>query len=145
MLFNWIRNRFHLALDTPAQRGRYGEQQAARFLRKEHGLKIIARNWRAGKDKIDLVCRDGEVLVFVEVRTRKEDSLVPGYHSVGGKKKQALQRACKAYLKALHKPIKHFRFDVVEVRLCKTEKFHLNYYSNVSLFKSKHTPISSHS
>ena len=57
----------------PGRAGETGEQLAAAFLRRERGYRIVARNWRSPRDRraeVDLVCRDGDVLVFVEVKTR---------------------------------------------------------------------------
>ncbi len=50
--------------------GRLGEKETERCLEAK-GYRIINRNWRAGKDEIDLVCHDGLALVFVATRTRK--------------------------------------------------------------------------
>jgi len=97
-------------------RGRLGEEAAAQFVQ-NRGWKILARNWRHGRDELDLVAWDGAVLVFGEVRTRTAQALVPGYHSVTGRKKRALARAVRAYLKGLPSPTMHFRFDIVEVRV----------------------------
>jgi len=100
--------------------GAVGERQAAEFLGKKKGYKIVARNWRSPRDRrdeIDLVCRDGEALVFVEVKTRAAAALVSGYHAVGRSKKRVMLRACTAYLRALGSTdrLKTYRFDVVEV------------------------------
>lgn len=54
------------------ERGDAGEAFAAKFLRRE-GAKILLRNWRHGRDEIDIVALDGACLVFVEVKTRSED------------------------------------------------------------------------
>ncbi len=103
--------------DTAAsERGRLGEEAAATFLR-EKGWKIVARNWRHGRDELDLVAWDGEVLVFGEVRTRAAHAPVTGYHSVTRRKKHALARAVRAYLRGLEQRPAHFRFDIVEVRV----------------------------
>ena len=56
---------------TRAERGRFGEARAADFVRRELGYRILARNWRYKRDEIDLVCLDGAVLVFIEVRLRQ--------------------------------------------------------------------------
>lgn len=100
--------------------GDRGERLAAAWLERERGFAIVARNWRNPHDRreeIDLVARDGEVLVFVEVKARAAAALVPGYHAVDERKKRALRRAIQAYLGALAEKPRTFRFDVVEVSL----------------------------
>lgn len=116
-----------------AGRGRFGERKAAAFLRKK-GYRVLVRNWRAGHDELDLVCQEGEVLVFVEVRTRDESALVGGFHSVTEEKKTRLRRACRAYLKGLRRHPVHTRFDIVELRLGQRGHFTLYHHPNVSLF-----------
>ena len=120
-----------------AASGAQGEQAAADFLSTRHGFKVVARNWhspRDRRDEIDLVCRDGEVLVFVEVKARAADALVPGYHAVNERKKRALRRAVHAYLGALTHPPRSFRFDVVEVSLRDRLPPQCLHFENVPLF-----------
>ncbi len=84
------------------------------------GWRVLARNWRNPADRreeIDLVCTDGEVLVFVEVKARAARALVPGYFAVDARKKRVLLRAVRAYLRGLRQPPRTVRFDVVEVVL----------------------------
>lgn len=98
--------------------GADGERIAAEWLRRERRFSIVARNWRSPRDRreeIDLVCRDGEALVFVEVKTRSARALVPGYHAVDAAKKRVLQRATRTYLSLLRERPAVVRFDVVEV------------------------------
>lgn len=100
--------------------GDRGEQLAAAWLQRERRFAIIVQNWRSPRDRrdeIDLVCRDGEVLVFVEVKARSAAALVPGYFAVDRRKKRALKRAAETYLAQLRQKPKTFRFDVVEVSL----------------------------
>lgn len=97
-----------------ATRGREGERLAARALAAK-GFRVVATNWRHGRDEIDLVCTDGDVLVFVEVKARSARALVPGRHAVDERKKRALRRAIHGYLRHLADPPHTFRFDVVEV------------------------------
>jgi putative endonuclease len=82
------------------------------------------------------VCRDGEVLVFVEVKTRAAGALVPGYHAVDERKKRALRRGIEVYLAQLGDKPQTFRFDVVEVAFsadgaAESEVLH---FENVPLF-----------
>ena len=115
-MFGWIQRFFF----RPVSRGETGERLAADFLARERGFRVIARNWRSPRDRraeLDLVCRDGEVLVFVEVKTRTVGALVPGFYAVRRRKKRAMLRASKAYIAQLKVRPRTFRFDVVEVAL----------------------------
>lgn len=130
--------------------GERGERLAAEWLRKEKGFSVVTRNWRSPRDRrdeIDLVCRDGEVLVFVEVKARTAEALVPGYHAVDQRKKRVLRRAIEAYLGGLREAEKPrtFRFDVVEVSFGRLaaeqgkgraapEKTEILHFENVELF-----------
>jgi len=98
--------------------GAAAEEAAARWLGIERGFRIVARNWRNPEDRreeIDLVARDGEILVFVEVKSRARGALVPGYHAVNRRKKNVLRRAISSYLRRLGDKPRTFRLDIVEV------------------------------
>ncbi len=122
-----------------AARGRLGEDAAAAFLR-ERGWKMVVRNWRHGRDELDLVAWDGEVLAFVEVRTRAAHSPVQGYHSVTNRKKHALARAVRAYLRGLREKPAHFRFDIVEVRVSDGAAPEVVLHVGVPLLPNNFTP-----
>jgi putative endonuclease len=122
---------------TRAERGTFGEDLAADYCRRTLGYKLIVRNWRYKRDEVDIICRDGEVLVFVEVRARSENALVSGFHSVDRHKKEVLRRGYKNYLKQLHNPPKHFRFDIIDVAISNSGSGDVRHYANVPLF-SKH-------
>jgi putative endonuclease len=101
-------------------RGGEGERIARRFLGAKPGWSFVAANWRNPRDRreeVDLVMRDREILVFVEVKARSAGARVPGYHAVDRRKKRVLRRAIKAYVGALHQKPRTVRFDVVEVEL----------------------------
>lgn len=107
-----------LGFATEPDTGAEGEQLAAAWLRQQRGFAVIARNWRNPRDRrqeLDLVCRDGPTLVFVEVKARVAGSLVPGYYAVNERKKRVLRRAIEAYLAGLAAKPLTFRFDIVEV------------------------------
>lgn len=123
-----------------SQIGRQGEDLAAKYLMKEKGYKLIERNWKYKKDEIDIIAKDGEVIVFLEVKSSSVDELVPTYYRVTKKKKTALERACKGYLNAVRPRPKHFRFDIIAVKLCQKEESSVIHYTNVRLFsKNFHT------
>jgi putative endonuclease len=113
--------------------GQRGEREAEEFLRRK-GFRVLARNWRSGREEIDLVCQDGEVLVFVEVKTRAAGALVPGYYTVDDRKKRALKRVCYAYMKRLRAKPATIRFDVMEVSVEDTGRCRLLHFENIPLF-----------
>ncbi len=114
--WRWFWGQRGLPDTLASERGRLGEEAAARFVR-QRGWKIVARNWRHGRDELDLVAWDGAVLVFAEVRAREARATVSGYHSVTRRKKNALARAIRAYRRGMAQPPAHFRFDIVEVKV----------------------------
>ena len=128
------------ASSRAAQRGNFGEALAADHCRHALGYRLIVRNWRYKHDELDLICLDGDVLVFVEVRARSENALVSGFHSVDRHKKAILRRGCKNYLRQLSNPPKHFRFDIIDVSICKGGRGELRHYPNVPLF-NKHFSV----
>lgn len=113
--------------------GRKGEESAADFLRAK-GYRIIVRNWRHEKDEIDLVCWEGSILVFVEVKTRTANALVPGYFAVDKQKKKALRRVFGQYLKQLGRKPASFRFDMVEVSVAADGQQEILHFENIPLF-----------
>jgi putative endonuclease len=124
-------------LTAQAVAGTRGEKAAADFLQERQGFTVVVRNWRSPRDhrdEIDLVCRDGEVLVFVEVKARAAGALVSGFQAVDERKKRALRRAVHAYLTALATPPRTFRFDVAEVTLSDRLPPQVLHYENVPLF-----------
>ncbi|MEI6972026.1 MAG: YraN family protein [bacterium] len=95
--------------------GIWGEELAAGMLRKK-GYRILGMRVRLdSRDEIDIVARDDETLVFVEVKTRKSKQYGRPASSVKREKRHALSRAAVRYLKRIHFPSINFRFDVVEV------------------------------
>jgi putative endonuclease len=95
--------------------GRKGEKLAASFLRRR-GYRILYRRFRrTGGGEVDIVCRDGPTLVFVEVKTRA--SVVFGWpiEAVNAPKQRLIARGALAWLRLLDNPAIPFRFDVVEV------------------------------
>ncbi|MFN2308802.1 MAG: YraN family protein [Gammaproteobacteria bacterium] len=99
---------------TPRQRqGAHAEDQACRFLQR-HGLRLITRNYRSRRGEIDLIMRDSDNLVFVEVRYRRHDRYGSGLESVDRRKQQRII-ACAAQYLHQHPGAAQLaaRFDVV--------------------------------
>jgi putative endonuclease len=103
-------------LATRAEVGAYGERVAAAFLRSK-GYRVLYRNYLTERGELDLVCRDGEVLVFVEVRTRSSEEFGRPAESIDAGKQQSVRYAADRYLDLLDRRDFHHRFDVVEVVL----------------------------
>jgi putative endonuclease len=101
----------------PADLGALGER-AAEELYLRQGGRCLAANWRHGRDELDLVVLEGEVLVFIEVKTRTAETGGEGYWAVNQRKKRALRRAAAGWIRQIGGAC-HTRFDVVEVLVCK--------------------------
>jgi putative endonuclease len=96
--------------------GRAGERAAKKRLQ-QSGLKFLTANFRSDRGEIDLVFRDGDCLVFVEVKTRGLGGWTRPAAFVNARKRLALTRCAFDYLRLLKSPAIKIRFDVVEVLL----------------------------
>jgi putative endonuclease len=94
--------------------GQRGEQVAEQHLR-HLGYYILERNWRGRHGEVDLIARDGKILVFVEVKSGQADAAVaPQVHVTLAKRRQLLHLA-EAYCKAHRLLGQSLRIDVIEV------------------------------
>ena len=96
--------------------GRFGEDLAATYLR-DAGLTIVERNWRCSDGELDIVARDGEVLIFVEVKTRSSTAFGDPAEAVNPVKALRLRKLALRWL-ADHRDVPYWsqlRFDVVAV------------------------------
>ena len=114
--------------------GELGEQLAAQFLKRHASFKVLACNWSNGQQEIDLVCREGKVLVFVEVRARRDGARVPGFASLTRKKRRNLRKAAYAYLRTLRPRPRTYRYDAVELRMQGTEAKEIHHFRNIDVF-----------
>lgn len=95
--------------------GRWGENKASEMLA-EKGFKVMGNRVRVdARSEIDVLARDGEVLVFVEVKTRGSEDFGRPMDAVDRRKRQVLSRAAVRYLRKKGNPAVKIRFDVVEV------------------------------
>ena len=108
----------------PRKLGLLGENLACRELER-CGYLILERRARSRYGEIDIVARDGSVLVFIEVKTRRHNRLVPARDAVGWRKRQKLFQLAQSYAARKrwdHLPI---RFDIVGVEVDSGDRPHL--------------------
>jgi putative endonuclease len=96
--------------------GQLGEKAAKKHLKKQ-GLKFLTANFRTERGEIDLVMRDQDCLVFVEVKTRSSEEWTRPAAAVDADKRRHLTHAALDYLRMLGNPKVRLRFDIVEVLL----------------------------
>jgi putative endonuclease len=96
--------------------GEYGELVAASWLRAQ-GYKVLRRRWRAGSaGELDIVCRKGDQLVFVEVKSALHSGSGRPARRINQHKRELIRRAATLWLRRLERPVPA-RLDVVEVLL----------------------------
>ncbi len=98
--------------------GQRGEKYAETYLR-DAGLDILVKNYRGKRGEIDIVCRDGNSLCFIEVKTRHKSYYSRPANAVTWKKRGKIAKTAKEYLRELGTPHVLFRFDIVEVYFIK--------------------------
>jgi putative endonuclease len=98
------------------QYGELGERAAKKQLKRQ-GLKFLTANFRSKRGEIDLVFRDADCLVFVEVKTRSSEEWVRPAAAVNAERRWRLTRTGLDYLRLLKNPPVKVRFDIVEVLL----------------------------
>lgn len=93
--------------------GNRGEDLAFDFLKKQ-GLEIIARNYRNKIGEIDIICREADIFVFIEVKTKMGDKLGSPEEMVGLKKQKKLKQITQMYFME-NKIEPNYRIDVIAV------------------------------
>ena len=93
--------------------GNFGEEQAARHLRKK-GYRIVERNFRCRQGEIDIIAERRDFLVFVEVKLRKDERFAEAREFVTAAKQRRILAAAQLWL-AQHESERQPRFDVIEV------------------------------
>lgn len=94
--------------------GRLGEKIAVTYL-KTNGYAILERNFSSPLGEIDIIAKDGEATVFIEVRTRRTDEYGLPIESIGKDKQRRLIRTAWFYIKGRNFPTANFRFDVISI------------------------------
>ena len=94
--------------------GRRGEEAAAAYLERV-GFEVLETNWRTKAGEVDIVARDGDVLVLVEVKTRRTLSKGTPEDAVSASKQKRIGRLAAAYLQGMESEPGEVRFDVVTI------------------------------
>ena len=116
-MFQFIKRLFGVKREPEhLRRGRLGEAAAKRHL-KSAGLKFLVANFKTKDSEIDLVFRDDDYLVFVDVEARTEGGWTRPAAAVDQRKRSLLSKAASEYVRQLRDPNVKFRFDIVEVLL----------------------------
>lgn len=94
--------------------GKKGEDTAEKYLKK-HGYRIIEKNYKSPSGEIDIIALDNGTIVFIEVKTRRNDEFGPPELSVNATKRQKIIKSAFHFLAA--KRIKDIpcRFDIVAI------------------------------
>ena len=111
------------------RRGNLGERAAKKFL-KQQGLKFLAANFRSDRGEIDLVFRDGDCLVFAEVKTRSSEEWARPAAAVNAERRRRLSQCALDYLRLIKNPAVKIRFDIVEILLADGEVREIRHLPN---------------
>ena len=98
---------------TKKEIGDYGESRAAEYLQQKNYV-ILERNFRVKAGEIDIVALQRSCIVFVEVKTRRNDYLLEAREAVTRSKQEKIRRAAKEYIATKGILFKEVRFDVIE-------------------------------
>ena len=95
--------------------GLWGERIAAEYLKKELGMELLEHRYRTRHGEIDLIMKDGETAVFVEVKTRRTGEKGNGLSAVNLEKQRRITRTATLYLMQKNWMRLAVRFDLVEI------------------------------
>jgi len=101
--------------NTRQQFGKKSESIAARHLKK-NGYRILHQNYRTKLGEIDIIAKDKDTIVFVEVKARRSDHFGDPKWAVTPKKQRKISMVALYYLKAMKQSNEKARFDVVSIR-----------------------------
>ncbi len=112
---------------TARKRGLAGEDIACQYLEQE-GLEVLDRNWTRKSGEIDIVCRDGKVIVFIEVKSAGRVSEFLPANRVNRQKQERIKQLARSYLR-INRLDNPRRFDIVTV-VWKGETPCVSHYKN---------------
>jgi putative endonuclease len=123
-LRNFIANWF-----APRSLGRRGEDAAARYLRRK-GYIIVARGYRGRSGELDLIAVTGRTVVFIEVKTRTDQSAGHPADAVDERKQQRIIRTALTYLKRHDLLECSARFDIIAVTWPRAGQPHIEHFTD---------------
>lgn len=100
-------------METTKKVGDYGEKVAEDYLI-EKGYQILSRNYRTNSGEIDIIAQQRDYLVFVEVKTRKNNLYMSAREAVNYKKQQKIRNTAREYIRFSKPRYKYTRFDIIE-------------------------------
>jgi len=109
--------------------GKFGEEIAEELLRSK-GYQILKRNFRFGKGEIDIIAKDGDYLVFVEVKSRKNYDFGEPEYAITKSKQRQLKKIAEAYFYVNGIEEQLCRFDVITIVGEKREEMKINHIEN---------------
>lgn len=112
--------------------GYWGESVAAAYLKKQ-GYTVILANYRCLYGEIDLICQDGAVWVFVEVKTRKTANYGCGFDAVNGPKQLHMFRSAQHYLIQAGLGDAPGRFDLVSIDFDSETVYRIQHFKNIQI------------
>lgn len=95
--------------------GKEGEALAVEYIRKK-GYRILEKNFRTFSGEIDIIAKDGETLVFVEVKTRADHAFGYPFEAVDRRKREKIRKVALGFMKGLKKEVPA-RFDVLSISM----------------------------
>jgi putative endonuclease len=101
-------------VESKQERGAAAERDAAQLLN-EAGYEIVARNFRCKVGELDIVARDGDTLVFVEVRSRSDGDHGDAFETIRRSKQRRVVRVARYYLATAAPEFERCRFDIVAI------------------------------
>ena len=117
------------AQDREKTAGRRGEDAAARFLDRR-GYEIVERNWTCAAGEADIIARDGDSVVFVEVKTRSSCDCGMPAKAVDEAKRDRYERIAALFLQGFHVVDVPVRFDIVSIVAISPDRAMIRHHIN---------------
>lgn len=108
--------------------GKIGEEAASNFLQ-EKDYEILEMNWRHRRAEVDIIAKKGDILIFIEVKTRTDDAFGNPASFVTAKKERFLANAANAYMEK----VQHFgeiRFDIIGIIIWSSNRMEIRHFED---------------